>query len=165
MIIEPALWHPILVHFTFSLLLLAPLFLLAGVAGKNHGWGSAAYITGRTLLWTGVLITIATVTAGFIAMYNVSVSEEVHHHIHDHRNWAIATASLYAILAIWSVVTWKKSTRPGWLFGLIMTAAFFMLAITGYKGGELVFHHGVAVEAVMQGQSGSGSASSGGHSH
>jgi uncharacterized membrane protein len=165
MIIEPAHWHPILVHFTFALLLLAPLFMLAGVAGKNHGWGVAAYITGRTLLWTGVLITIATVIAGFVAMYNVSVSEEVHHHIHDHRDWAIATASLYAILAIWSVVTWKKSTRPGWLFGLIMTAAFFVLAITGYKGGELVFYHGVAVKAVMQGQSESHSGAHSGHSH
>ena len=90
----------------------------------------------RALLWTGVLITIATVIAGLIAMNSVSVSEEVHRHIHDHRNWAIATASLYAILAIWSVGTWKKSTHPGWLFGLIMMAAFFMLAITGYRSGE-----------------------------
>jgi uncharacterized membrane protein len=63
------------------------------------------------------------------------------------------------------VVTWKKSTRPGWLFGLIMTAAFFVLAITGYKGGELVFYHGVAVKAVMQGQSESHSGAHSGHSH
>lgn len=172
MIIEPVHWHPVLVHFTFALLVLAPCFILAGAVGAKRSWGQASYAFGRGLLWTGVVITVFTIGAGFIAMWNVSVSEEVHHHIHDHRNWALGTATVFVLLALWSFAGWRRGRRPGWVFNLFLIGALGMLLVTGYLGGELVFHHGVSVDAMMQetqsGQSQGGqqgTASGSGHSH
>lgn len=162
MLVEPVHWHPVLVHFTFALLFLAPLFMLVGTAGAGRAWAMPILGFGRGLLWTGVIITAFTIWAGFIAMWNVSVSEEVHHHIHSHRNWALGTATLFILLAIGSFLRWRKKSREGWGFILLLLVAFSMLLVTGYKGGELVFHHGVSVEATMSESNEGGSS---GHSH
>ena len=146
MFTNAALWHPVFVHFTFALLFLAPLFMLAGLGGRDSRF-QAVYRTGRRMLWTGALFAVATVIAGFVAMNSVSVSAEVHAHIHSHRNWALGAALLYLVLACWSWLTRKRETRPGWIFGLLMFAALGLLLVAAYEGGELVFEHGVAVGA------------------
>ena len=147
MIINPIHWHPILVHFTFGLLFLAPFFMLAGISASGKSWALTSLTIGRALLWTGVILSIFTVGAGFVAMWNVKVSEEVHHHIHDHRNWALGTAALFTILAVWSFVTWKRRISESIFFLIVLFLGLGALLMTGNKGGELVFYHGVAVKA------------------
>lgn len=172
MLLAPEHWHPILVHFTFALLFLAPFFFLVSMLGPDHGWGKAMLIAGRAFLWTGVLITAITIWAGFIAMWHADVGQEVHHHIHDHRNWAIGTAIAFVLLGIWSFIDWKRGMTEGWLFVILSFAALGLLVVTGYKGGELVFKHGVNVHSSSENgnpnqsrQDGAEDQSSGGHSH
>ncbi len=147
LIINPIHWHPILVHFSFALLFLAPFFMLAGVLASDKSWAKTSLGTGRVMLWTGVILSVFTVGAGFVAMWNVEVSEQVHHHIHDHRDWALGTAALFAIAALWSFVVWKRNAIEGKLFLILMFLGLGALVVTGNKGGELVFHHGVAVKS------------------
>lgn len=163
MLIEPVHWHPILVHFSFALLFLAPFFMLAGVKGAEKEWAHTSLKTGRVMLFTGVIISVFTVGAGFVAMWNVNVSEEVHHHIHNHRNWALGTAALFTLLALWSLVSWKRHIREGWFFILLTFVGAGALAMTGYKGGELVYHHGVSINKSVL-QESSAYSESGGHS-
>lgn len=140
-------WHPILVHFTFALLFLSPFFFAAGLLGKKQPWGHSFTVTGRAFLWTGVLITGITVWAGFGAMEQAHeyISEQTHHHIHDHRNWAIATAISFTVLGLWSFVNWHRGLKESWLLVALLFTAAGSLAMTGYKGGELVYQHGVGV--------------------
>lgn len=103
------------------------------------------------MLWTGVIIAAFTIGAGFVAMWNVTVSEDIHHHIHNHRNWALGTAALYTVLAFWSLLNWKRQVRDGWLLTLLLFIGVGGLTMTGYKGGELVYHHGVSInQSVLQ---------------
>ncbi len=151
MIIEPVHWHPILVHFSFALLFLAPFFIFANVIGSDKPWSDTILVTGRMMLWTGVIIAAFTIGAGFVAMWNVTVSEDIHHHIHNHRNWALGTAALYTVLAFWSLLNWKRQVRDGWLLTLLLFIGVGGLTMTGYKGGELVYHHGVSInQSVLQ---------------
>ncbi|MCH2547384.1 MAG: DUF2231 domain-containing protein [Alphaproteobacteria bacterium] len=140
-------WHPILVHFTFALLFLSPFAFLIAQFGKDQPWGKTFLIAGRVSLWTGVLITPLTLWAGFGAMEQAhhQISSQVDHYIHDHRNWAIATAASFALLALWAAINWRRGAKEGWLFVILALLALTPLTTTGYKGGELVYRHGVGV--------------------
>lgn len=140
-------WHPILVHFTFALLFLSPFSFLIFQLGKDKPWGKAFLIAGRISLWTGVLITPLTLWAGFGAMEQAhsQISSQVDQYIHDHRNWAIATAISFSVLALWSVFNGRRGANESWLFVILSFAALIPLSTTGYKGGELVYRYGVGV--------------------
>ena len=73
------------------------------------------------------------------------IGSQVDHYIHDHRNWAIATASSFALLALWAGINWRRGAKEGWLFVILALVALTPLTTTGYKGGELVYRHGVGV--------------------
>ena len=145
-------WHPILGHFTFALLFISPFFFLTAQLGKDKPWGEAFLLAGRVSLWTGVLITTFTLWAGFGAMEQAhsQISSQVDQYIHDHRNWAIATAASFALLALWAAINWQRGAREGWLFFIMAFAAVTLLTNTGYKGGELVYRHGVGVMSPSQ---------------
>ncbi|PJF38378.1 MAG: hypothetical protein CUN55_17460 [Phototrophicales bacterium] len=80
----------------------------------------------------------------------------------DHKNWALPTAGIFLILALWAA--WKqrytKTVSP--IFVGLIVLAFVLLAVTGYKGGEVVYRHGTGVMRMpeIQGDGGHGS-----HSH
>ena len=80
----------------------------------------------------------------------------------DHRNWALPTAGIFIALALWAA--WKQ--RGGIVVSPVFVAAMLLasglLAVTGYKGAEAVYRHGIGVMRIpeVQGDGGHGS-----HSH
>ncbi len=64
----------------------------------------------------------------------------------DHRNWAVATAAAFIGLAIWSFMARKRGVGGVFLVALLVTTG--SLGVTGWKGGELVYRHGLGVIAV-----------------
>ena len=134
-------WHPIFVHFTIGMLGISALFYLAGaVLKKEH-----LLLVARWNLWIGALITIGTVLAGWYAYNTVNHDGASHTAMIDHRNWALATAAVFLALALW--VIWKqrgaRTVSP--VFVAVILLAAGMLAVTGYKGGEVVYRHGLGV--------------------
>ena len=93
-------WHPIFVHFTIALLSISALFYLAGLITKKDVF----YTVGKWNLWVGALITVGTVIAGLQAAGTVDHDAQSHAAMMNHRNWALGTASVFAVLAAWSVV-------------------------------------------------------------
>ncbi len=148
-------WHPIFAHFTVGLLGIAALLYLAGlVLKKDH-----LLIAGRWNLWIGAAITIGTVLAGLYAYYTVAHDAHSHAAMTDHRNWALTTAGIFALLALWAA--WKqrgaKTVSPVFVGFLLLAAG--LLAVTGYKGGEVVYRHGTGVMRMpeIRGDGGHGS--------
>ncbi len=145
-------WHPIFVHFTIGLLGVSALLYLAGLVFKNEH----LLIAGRWNLWIGAFLTIGTVAAGLNAYYTVAHDGASHIAMTNHRNWALATASVFALLALWSL--WKhrgaKAVSPVFV-GLLLLATV-LLGITGFKGGEVVYRHGTGVMRmpIIQGDGG-----------
>ena len=151
-------WHPIFVHFTVALLSISALFYLAGLVLRKPN----LLVVARWNLWIGAGITVGTVLAGFYAYNTVAHDGPSHAAMTDHKNWALVTASIFGVLAIWSLAKHRgaKSVSSG--FVILILLASGLLAVTGYKGGEVVYRHGMGV---MRMPEISGDGGHGGHAH
>lgn len=147
-------WHPILVHFTIGLLSMSVALLLVGTLIRKGPLHSQLATAARWNLWLGAALTIGTVLSGLYAFNTVPHQLEAQHlAMLDHRKWALSTATLFLALAAWSLVAnlRGKAAFAGfrhYIFVTLMVVAGLMLAATGYKGGELVYRHGLGVMAI-----------------
>ncbi len=151
-------WHPIFVHFTIALLSISAVFYLAGLVLKREH----LLVVARWNLWIGAVATIGTVLAGWYAYNTVTHDGPSHAAMTDHRNWALVTASVFILLALWTFWKQRGAKTVSSTFVVVMLFAAGLLAITGYKGGEVVYRHGLGVMRmpVVEGDGGHGS-----HSH
>ncbi len=151
-------WHPIFVHFTIALFSISALLYLAGLVFKKPN----LLIVARWNLWIGAAITIGSVLAGFYAYNTVVHDGPSHAAMTDHKNWAIVTAAVFGVLALWSVLKHRGAKTVSVLFVILILIASGLLAVTGFKGGEVVYRHGMGVMRmpVIAGDGGHGS-----HSH
>lgn len=134
-------WHPVFVHFTVGLLSVSAFLYLAGfVFGKEN-----LLIAARWNLWVGAVITVATVGAGFYAYYTVGHDGPSHAAMTDHRNWALMTAGTFIVLALWAAWRQRGAKTVSTFFVIVILLAACLLMVTGYKGGEVVYRHGVGV--------------------
>lgn len=151
-------WHPIFVHFTLGLLMVSTALYLVGYFLKKEN----LLIAARWNLWIGAFITVGTVLAGFDAYNTVAHDGMSHQAMTDHRNWALPTAAVYLTLAVWSLLTQRGAQTVSIVFVIATLLASSLLAVTGFKGAEVVYRHGTGVMRipVIQGDGGHGS-----HSH
>ncbi len=164
-------WHPILVHFTIALLSVSVVLFLAESFVRKWPLHIQLVTVARWNLWLGSLAAIATVIAGFDAFNSVPHGSEAQHlAMLDHRKWALSTAGLFIILAVWSLSSslrgkadFRKSKN--FVFVSLMAVAGLMLATTGYKGAELVYRHGLGVIPMQAGMAAGHNHSHGGAEH
>lgn len=140
-------WHPVFVHFTVALLLISAVFYLVSFLADD-GRGTLLLQASRLNLFTGVITALATVVAGFYAYNGVQHDAPSHAAMTDHRNWALATAALWGLVGVWE--GWRAWRRQGrsLLVAVVLVVAAGMLSVTGFKGGELVFRHGLGVQSL-----------------
>lgn len=138
-------WHPIFVHFTIALLSVSAILFVTARLFAEKNWAITLEKTAYINLLIGTVITVGTVIAGFYAYNTVSHDNPSHLAMISHRNWALATSSLFILLTLWAVRSFRHSKRPSTLFLAIILTASVALSITGYKGGELVYRHGLGV--------------------
>lgn len=151
-------WHPIFVHFTVGLLSVSALLYLAGLILKKEN----LLIAARWNLWIGAIVTVGTVLAGLYAYSTVMHDGPSHIAMTNHRNWALPTAGVFISLALWAAWKQRGAKTVSLVFVAIMLLASGLLAITGYKGSEVVYRHGMGVMRMpeVHGDGGHGS-----HSH
>ena len=77
--------------------------------------------------------------------------------------WALPTAAAFAVLALWSAAIYRRSVKVGLPFLITLLIAAGALSATAWKGGELVYRHGLGVMS-MPSISSSGEGHSG-HAH
>ncbi|MCK4587195.1 MAG: DUF2231 domain-containing protein, partial [Gammaproteobacteria bacterium] len=86
-----------------------------------------------------------TVVAGVVAYNSVAHDTPSHEAMTEHRNWALVTAVLFIILAIWS---WQRA-KTGLGMSMVLLAALLvsggLLASTAWLGGEAVYRYGLGV--------------------
>lgn len=143
-------WHPFLVHFTIALLLTATGFFIVGRLFAARPWSNDLIMAARWNLWLGALITLGTVAAGIYAYNTVAHDTPSHAAMTDHRNWALPTAAAFLALALWSLWEWRKRGRTSLVFLVSLVVAAGALAVTGFKGGEVVYRHGLGVMSLPQ---------------
>jgi len=140
-------WHPIFVHFTVALLSLAVgLFIVTPfLSGSLQAqWA----IVARWALWFGAGFMVITGLTGLYAFNTVNHDTPSHIAMTEHRNWAIATIAAFLALAAWSVIRVRGARRLGPTFVVFLALSGALLASTAWRGGELVYRHGLGVMAL-----------------
>lgn len=143
-------WHPIFVHFTVALITTSVGFYgLAYITSlfKKAIWPLANEfeVVARWCLWVGALITIFTVMAGLYAYYTVGHDEISHEAMHEHRNWALPTATAIVLVAGWSIWRSFHQKTVTLIFFLVLIIVEGSLISTAWHGSELVYRYGLGV--------------------
>ncbi len=142
-------WHPVFVHFTVALLSLAVgLTVITPVIRSplKEEWR----IVARWMLWFGTGFAVLTGFSGLYAYNTVAHDAPSHLAMTDHRNWAIATISLFLVLTVWSIFRIRRKQLLGPAFAVVMVFAGGVLASTAWRGGELVYRYGLGVMSLPQ---------------
>lgn len=147
-------WHPILVHFTVALFTISSAFYFLAFVFQSlanpRPIASEFEIVARWCLWMSAFITIFTVLAGFYAYNTVRHDAISHLAMTNHRNWALTTASGILLVSIWSAWRYYKNKKITPTFIILLAIIECLLLITAWKGGELVYRHGIGVMALPQ---------------
>lgn len=138
-------WHPFFVHFTVALLTLSFVFYVLGTVRQSSPLRQQWLIYGNWNLWLGVAFSAVTVIAGWFAYNSVTHDTPSHAAMTVHRNWALATFALFALLAVWTFYMRRQHRSPGTLFLAIGFVGLMLLTTTGWKGAELVYRYGLGV--------------------
>lgn len=142
-------WHPLFVHFTVALLALSVgLYVVVPFVPQplKTQWKIVACWT----LWFGTGFSIVTGLTGLYAYNTVVHDTPSHAAMTDHRNWAIATITLFVAMTVWSLVHLQRKKVLGSLFIAGMVAAGGVLASTAWRGGEVVYRYGLGVRSLPQ---------------
>jgi len=160
-------WHPIFVHFTVALFSLAVgLFIVTPFLKPplQEQWR----IVARWALWFGAGFTVITGLTGLYAYNTVAHDTPSHAAMTDHRNWAIATITLFLVMTVWSALRVRRQQALGSVFIAAMLIAGGVLASTAWRGGEVVYRFGLGVMSLPKAE-GEGHdhehAGGGGHGH
>lgn len=139
------LLHPIINHFTIALISVSVLLDILGAITKNEKLHTAAWIN----LIIGAFAGVFTFVTGLIAEANVAHSGEAHEIMETHETIGFFILGIVAVLFVWRLfLKGRFPMKAGFLYivlGLVGTGLIFL---NGFYGGEMVFKHGVAVEAV-----------------
>lgn len=138
-------WHPIFVHFSVGLLLTAAAFHVAAVITGRETLKQTFTIVANWNLWVGTVVTVATVTAGWIAFNSVEHDTPSHLAMLEHRNWALVTFAAFLAVGLWSLFRAKKHAPIQWPLTIAVGVAGLLLISTAWHGGELVYRHGLGV--------------------
>ncbi len=137
--------HPMLVHFPIAFLLAFFVVDLVGTWAKKQQWRNI----GSFLLYFGTVAAAFTVAAGFIAADSVTHGDNVHAIMERHEYFGISVLSLAAILSAWRLKSGGVIREGANSFFLILAALLCGLMMLGADlGGLMVYHFGVAVDAV-----------------
>ena len=83
---------------------------------------------------------------GWLAFNTVSHdSDTVHDLMETHAILALVTSAGFGALALWSIRHRRNRSYPSWLYAGLMLVCLGFLAATGWRGGDLVYGHGLAV--------------------
>jgi uncharacterized membrane protein len=139
------LLHPMTVHFTLALFIICVLLDVVGKATQRAQLHAASFIN----LALAALFAVATIAAGMAAEVRLLISHEVHEVLDTHKLLGFSAFAGILLLLVWRLTQRGAfPTRHGvaYLLAGMLTAALSTAA--GYFGSELVYVHGVAVQAI-----------------
>ena len=135
-------WHPIFVHFTVALLLIAVTMFVIGHLFRQKEWHKAVLLVAHWNFWIGTIASVLTAIAGWYAYNTVVHDAPSHAAMTEHRNWALAALMMVLSMAVflyWSQRV-KRDLPTLLLTGMLLVAA--LISITAWHGGELVYRYG-----------------------
>lgn len=137
-------WHPMMVHFPLALTLTGFLCLLFSRLLQRSQDSSLA-ACGHWNLILGAIAALLTLGTGLGAAWHLHLYGDLQYSVSRHMIWAVSTSQLLALLALWRALIIPAKKPPGPLFLALLCIACGGLIVTGYYGGENVYHYGIGV--------------------
>jgi uncharacterized membrane protein len=136
-------WHPIIVHFPLALVLTGFALLVGAHFLPREPWGHSLAHAGTWCMTLGGASVLLTLATGVAAVLDLSLSGAARESVSRHMIWAVCTSQWVVLLALWRALGTDAGAIPSkkFLAGLLLACA--ALVITGYHGGENVYHYGL----------------------
>ncbi len=147
----PTALHPVVVHFPIALLLTAALFDSACLVFRRYLWLDRAATA--LLILGGIGLGAAYLTGERAKELAAPVTENAQGIIAEHENLALLTLGAAAASLLFKLlVTWLGRHDLRVQLGIFRLLALvlvfgtvFLLVLTAYHGGQLVYDHGIGV--------------------
>ncbi|MCS5712795.1 DUF2231 domain-containing protein [Candidatus Berkiella aquae] len=142
--------HPVFVHFTVALSFTAiGAYLISYILPvgklKNDLGVSAVW-----MILFSFIATLFTVTFGFIQFNSVRHDMLVHLPMVSHRNWALGTAVVLFMCSLLALRGYIANKIHHYSLMISLLILGFMVGMTAFKGGHLVYGYGVGVKSTAE---------------
>jgi uncharacterized membrane protein len=136
--------HPIAVHFTIALVVVAVLLDLLGRLTKSPLLHSVAFVNLLIAAVSGVV----TIGAGMAAEVKLLISHDVHAVLDTHKLLGFSAFGGLLALTAWRLASRGRFPRFGAAYLAAGLATAGAVVGAGYIGAQLVYDHGLAVQAI-----------------
>lgn len=138
-------WHPMIVHFPLALTLAGSACLTCTRLFKTETLQNSLALAGTWNLMLGAAAALLTLSTGVAAVWHLALVDGAQYSVSRHMIWAVCTSQLVLLLAMYRAlaVTWN-SVPCAWFLVFLGIACIGMI-VTGYYGGENVYHYGLGV--------------------
>jgi uncharacterized membrane protein len=138
-------WHPMMVHFPLALTLAGAACLICARLFKDETLQSSLAYAGTWNLILGAAAVLLTLGTGLAAVWHLALVDGAQYSVSRHMIWAVCSSQLVASLAMYRVLAVTWSSVPGAWFLVFLGIACAGLMVTGYYGGENVYHYALGV--------------------
>jgi uncharacterized membrane protein len=142
---NPTQWHPMMVHFPLALTLTGSACLICARFFKQTRLRDSLAYCGTWNLMLGAATALLTLATGLLAVSHLVLLGGAQYSVSRHVIWAVCSGQLVALLAMWRGVGASWNSVPGTWFSLLLGIACAGLIVTGYYGGENVYHHALGI--------------------
>jgi uncharacterized membrane protein len=137
--------HPMVVHFPLALTLTGFLCLLFSRLLQRKPWHTSLAACGTWNLVVAGITVLLTLCTGLVAAWHLQLHDGAQYSVSRHMIWAVCTSQLVVLLGLWRAFGSSIEKTPSRLFlGLALIACIGFI-VTGYYGGENVYHYGIGV--------------------
>lgn len=138
-------WHPMMVHFPLALTIAGAGCLLLVRILKDGPVRQSLAMAGTWNLILGGGAALLTLGTGYLAVLDLKLLGGAQYSVSRHMIWAVSTSQLVVLLALWRSLAVKWDSAPSAWFLLLLTVACAGFIVTGYYGGENVYHYALGV--------------------
>jgi uncharacterized membrane protein len=138
-------WHPMMVHFPLALTLTAAACLTCTRLLKRGTLQDSLAFCGTWNLMLGAAAALLTLATGLIATFHLTLLDGAQYSVSRHLIWAVCSSQLVALLALYRALAVSWNSVPGAWFLSLLGLASAGLIVTGYYGGENVYHYALGV--------------------
>jgi uncharacterized membrane protein len=137
--------HPMMVHFPLALTLTAFLCLFFSRLLGHKPLHTSLASCGTWNLIIASVTGLLTLCTGLAAAWHLRLHGEAQYSVSRHVIWATCASQLVVLLALWRALAVSPGATPSRLFLVLLFVACAGFIVTGYYGGENVYHYAIGV--------------------
>lgn len=138
-------WHPMVVHFPLALTLTGVFCLFLCRLLRHKSLHTSLAACGTWNLVIAGAAALATLGTGVMAAWHLQLHDGAQYSVSRHMIWAVCTSLLVVLLGLWRALANNIEKQPSNLFLGFALVACIGFIVTGYYGGENVYHYGIGV--------------------